>query len=131
MTDTKKGTILIIEDNVTNLNIAKELFEYAGYETLEAYDADSGLKRLHEQKPSLILLDMLMPGKDGFETGREIKSNPEFKDIPIVAFTALATSEEQEKIMEAGCQGIVTKPLDVQTFVQTIESYLTTTESEI
>lgn len=119
-----KTSILIIDDNAMNLDITKDLLEFAGYETWEAEDALTGIKIMKDQKPDLVLLDLLMPHVDGFEAMRMIHADPDIKDIPLIAFTALASEEDREKAIYQGCKGVIVKPIDTTTFITTVESYL-------
>jgi two-component system, sensor histidine kinase and response regulator len=116
--------ILIIDDNAMNLDIAKDLLQHAGFKTLEAEDAETGIRLMKETKPDLVLLDLLMPRVDGFEAMRTIQADPEIQDIPVVAFTALASQEDQTKALKSGCRGIIVKPIDASIFIPTIQSYL-------
>jgi CheY-like chemotaxis protein len=119
-----KGTILIVEDNTLNSEMIKELLEEVGYETLEAQDADAGLRQAKQKHPDLILMDIYMPGKNGYEATRSLKSDPETQDIPILAFTALAMEKDRQRAEAAGCIGVISKPIDVDTFASKVTSYL-------
>lgn len=121
---TAKGTVLIIEDNVLNLDMARRLLEKGGYETLQAEEADTGIRLAQDQKPDLILMDMHLPIRNGYEASRILKSDDRTRDIPIVAFTALAMEEEQEKALDSGCSGIISKPINVDTFAETVGSFM-------
>lgn len=124
MPNHSKGTVLIIEDNVLNLDMASELLEMDGFNILRAEDAITGIQLARENKPDLILMDLHLPYQDGFTTTRTIKTDPELKDIPIVAFTALAMREDQEKALNYGCSGVISKPINVNSFARTIEGYI-------
>ncbi len=124
VTTATKGTVLIIEDNLLNLDMASELLEIAGFQTFEAEDANVGLKMAREVHPDLILMDLHLPFKDGFVTTQTLKADPELKDIPVVAFTALAMREDQEKALAYGCAGVISKPIDVNNFASDVERYL-------
>ncbi len=116
--------ILIIEDNPTNLKLVKLLLTVEGYEIRTAVDAEEALKVLETFHPQLILMDLQLPVKSGFELTREIKSNPKLKDIYIVALTAYAMKGDEEKAKAAGCNGYMTKPISVATFPDDIAQYL-------
>ncbi len=124
MEENAKKTILIIEDNRLNLEMASELLTLSGFQVVQAEDARTGIELLDVVNPDLILMDLHLPYLDGFEATKIIKSNPKYQDIPIVAFTALAMKEDQEKAIACGCSGVVSKPIDVTTFSDTIRSYL-------
>lgn len=117
-------TILIIEDNEQNLDMAKDLLQRAGFKTIEAEDADSGIKIAKEQKPALILMDMHLPVMNGYEASQILKNDPMTRDIPIVGFTALAMEEDQKRAIEHGCIGVIAKPIDVDRFAELVASYL-------
>ncbi len=119
-----KGKILVIEDNRLNFDMACELLDLAGFETFFAEDAINGIKTARDVHPDLILMDLHMPYTDGFTATQTIKSDPDLKAIPIVAFTALAMREEQEKALAVGCSGVISKPIDVSHFAETVEDYL-------
>jgi CheY-like chemotaxis protein len=116
--------ILVVEDNVLNLKMAKKLLEIAGYQTIDAANADDSIRLAIQQSPDLILMDMHMPGKNGYVASKELKSIPQTAHIPIVAFTALAMPEEQKKAIEHGCVGIISKPIDAVNFAKTVGSFL-------
>lgn len=117
-------TILIVEDNDLNLKMARDLLQMAGYQTLEAEDATVGLSLAKKNRPDLILMDMYLPIMDGYETTKTLKADSELRDIPVIAFTALAMDQERKKAFAAGCSGFISKPIDVEKFTETIRSFL-------
>jgi two-component system, cell cycle response regulator DivK len=119
-----KGTILIIEDNVDNLDLVRFLLEDAGYSVLAAADGRTGLE-MAVQQPRLVLLDLSIPEIDGWNLAEMFKSNEAIKHIPLVALTAHALPGDRKKALDAGCDGYISKPLDIANFVQMIEEYLT------
>jgi two-component system cell cycle response regulator DivK len=119
-----KSMVLIIEDNELNLDLAKELLEEIGFETMEAEDADTGIQLAKKYHPDLILMDMHLPNKNGYEASKTLKLDTETKDIPIVAFTALAMKEEKVRAMAYGCSGLISKPIDVDHFAETVAAFL-------
>jgi PAS domain S-box-containing protein len=121
---TQASCILVIDDNAMNLNIAQDLLEHTGLSVITALDAMNGIRLMKENKPSLVLLDLLMPGCDGFETLENIKKDSELQDIPIIAFTALASLEDKEKALKGGCKDIILKPINTETFIKTIQDNL-------
>jgi CheY-like chemotaxis protein len=118
------GKVLIVEDNVLNLDMASELLNIAGFETYQAENANTGIAMAKRVKPDIILMDLHMPHQDGFSATQLLKQDPQLKDIPVVAFTALAMREDQEKAFSAGCVGVISKPIDVNRFAETVRSYL-------
>ena len=117
-------TILIVDDNATNLKLARVLLTALGYATLTAVDADDALARLREYRPELILMDLQLPGMDGFALTRALKDSPDTMTIPIVALTAYAMKGDDERARAAGCDGYVTKPIDANMLTATIEECL-------
>jgi len=120
----EKVKILIVEDNPTNLKLEQLLLTIEGYEVHTAIDAEAAVKVLENLHPQLILMDLQLPGKNGFDLTRELKSDPKFKDICIVALTAYAMKGDEEKAKSAGCDGYMTKPISVATFPSEIAQYL-------
>lgn len=116
--------ILIVEDNEMSMKMAKTLLQVAGYDTLEADNADLGIRLAREHHPNLILMDMHLPQKSGYEASQELKSDPETGNIPIIAFTALAMREEQQRALAHGCAGVISKPIDIRHFAQTVAEFL-------
>ena len=117
-------SILIIEDNPTNLKLEKLLLSIEGYEIKTAIDAEQALNILKTFRPKLILMDIQLPGKNGLELTRELKSNPDHKYIIIVALTSYAMKGDEEKAKAAGCDGYMTKPISVAQFPAMIAQYL-------
>ncbi|MES2973616.1 MAG: response regulator [Pseudomonadota bacterium] len=103
--------ILIIEDNVANMKLASLLLHNAGHSVLRAVDAESGLTLAQSALPDLILMDLQLPGIDGLAATALLKRTPATSGIPVVALTALAMKEDQEKARAAGCDAYISKPL--------------------
>lgn len=116
--------ILIIEDNLLNLKLAKRLISVAGMHTLTAYNAEDGIKLARLEKPDLILMDIQLPGINGLDATKIIKTAPETSFIPVVAVSAHAMHEEMDRAREAGCSGYITKPIDTRTFIKTLNGFL-------
>ncbi len=116
--------ILIVEDNPTNLKLAKLLLTVEGYEVRTAVDAEEAVKVLATFHPRLILMDLQLPGKNGLDLTRELKADPHFKDILIVALTAYAMKGDEDRAKAAGCDGYMTKPVSATTFPIEIADYL-------
>jgi two-component system cell cycle response regulator DivK len=115
-----------VEDNATNAEMAVELLETGGFKTLHAFDVDHGLEMARRYHPNLILMDMLIPEKSGLETIPEVKADPQLRDIPLVAFTALGLESDCQQFLSEGCSGVISKPIDVETFVDTVTGFLKT-----
>jgi|GEM_PF-2174284 len=123
-------TVLIIEDNQMNLDLAREVLEIAGFVIIGADDAEKGINFAKEYQPDLILMDLYMPVKSGYEVCKELKGDLQTKHIPIVAFTALVMEKDKEKAIEYGCEGIISKPININTFVSIVESYIKNTSTK-
>jgi len=121
-------TILIVEDEPKNMKLLRDLLQRFGYEILEAPDGEQGVKITGEKIPDLILMDIMMPKMDGLEATRIIKADNKTKHIPVIALTSYAMKGDREKTIEAGCDGYIAKPLDIQEVLKTIEHFLTAQE---
>jgi two-component system cell cycle response regulator DivK len=120
----ERETILVIEDNPLNLEIAVFLLEEAGFNIFSAEDAEQGIEIAQHSPVDLILMDLHLPGMDGFEATHLLKSDPHLRSVPIVAFTALCTADDQEKARLNGSNGLICKPINVGTFADTVDGYL-------
>lgn len=116
--------ILIVDDNPANLKLIRVLLTAEGYVVRVAGDAEEALAVLAEFRPRLILMDLQLPGMDGLTLTRRLKSDPEQRDIAILALTAYAMKGDEEKAREAGCDGYVTKPIDTRRLPGEIARFL-------
>ena len=116
--------ILIIEDQEDNRQIIHDVLGANGYESLEAISGEEGLTIAAREKPDLILMDIQLPGMDGYEVTRRIKANAALKHIPIIAVTSYALSGDDQKAFDAGCDGYVTKPVSPRMLLSKIREYL-------
>jgi CheY-like chemotaxis protein len=116
--------LLIVDDNPTNLKLARVLLSSEGYEVRTAADAEAALGVLAGFRPSLILVDIQMPGMDGLELTRCLRSEPAMQGVVIVALTAYAMKGDDERMLAAGCDGYIAKPIDTRTLAQTVAGYL-------
>lgn len=116
--------ILIVEDDYDNLELVRFILVRAGYETLAARDGREGVEIARRERPDLILMDLAMPEMDGWSASREIKSDPELNHIPVVALTVRSLTEDRIRAMEAGCDGYITKPMNVTDFVEDVRHYI-------
>jgi two-component system cell cycle response regulator DivK len=119
-----KGTILYIEDNPDNRLLVKRILLADDYTLLEAKDAAEALKILEDAHPDLILMDINMPEMDGYTLTAKIKSMPGFEHTPILALTANVMRGDKEKTLEAGCDGYIQKPLDIDQLTREIERFI-------
>jgi len=116
--------ILVIEDNQANIELIDFLLGAHGYTPLLASDGKEGLQLASQQRPDLVLLDLRMPGLDGYEVAAAIRKQPELAHTRIVAVTASAMAGERERIAAAGFDGYIQKPIDPETFISQIERFL-------
>jgi two-component system, cell cycle response regulator DivK len=116
--------ILAIEDHEENRRLLRDLLTSFGYELTEAVTGEEGLTAAAADPLDLILMDIQLPGIDGYETTRRIKANPALSHIPIIAVTSYALSGDDIKALEAGCDAYVTKPFDPADLLEKIKGYL-------
>jgi two-component system cell cycle response regulator DivK len=116
--------ILIIEDNDKNLKLVRDVLQFNGYQTAEAMTAEDGLVLARSQHPALILLDIQLPGMDGFAALRQLRADPITKSISVMAVTASAMEQDRQKILKAGFDGYMTKPINVKKFTGEIRAVL-------
>jgi CheY-like chemotaxis protein len=116
--------VLVVEDNPLNMELARDLLEDHGYEVLEAADWVECLAVLSTRRPDLVLMDVQLPDKDGLQITRELRADPRYADLLIVAMTAHAMTDDEQRVREAGCDGYLTKPIDTRTLAQHVERYL-------
>jgi two-component system, cell cycle response regulator DivK len=116
--------ILSIEDQVDNQRIVRDLMASAGYQVIEAVRGDQGVALAEECNPDLILMDIQLPGLDGYEATRRIKANPKLRRIPIIVVTSYALSGDEEKARAAGCDAYLAKPFDCMKLLAVVRQYL-------
>jgi two-component system cell cycle response regulator DivK len=116
--------ILVVEDHEENRRLLRDLLTSFGYELIEAVTGEEGLVSAETHRPDLILMDIQLPGLDGYETTRRIKANPALRRIPVIAVTSYALSGDDVKALEAGCDAYVTKPFDPAELLEKIRVYL-------
>jgi PAS domain S-box-containing protein len=121
---TSRPTILLVEDTKEVVMMIKDYLEISGYNVFTAQDGMDGLVQARHVKPDLILMDVQMPRMDGFETTLKLRSDPDFKDTPIIALTALAMPHDRERCLEAGMDEYISKPVNLKTLVKIIQSCL-------
>jgi CheY-like chemotaxis protein len=119
-----KNKILYIDDDDNNGNLMKRVLEAAGYTVLLAPNGSMGLAQANREQPDLILLDIFMPDLDGYEVARRLRGMERTKDTPILAISVSSKEETKQLSTEAGCNGYITKPIDVDLISQQIGEYL-------
>lgn len=120
-----RGIILYVEDNLDNRNLIRRVLMAEGYSMVDAMNGKQAIERLEEGRIDLILMDINMPDMDGYTLTAKIKAMERFARIPIVAVTANVMRGDREKSMEAGCDGYIQKPIDIDILAQQIERFLT------
>jgi two-component system cell cycle response regulator DivK len=116
--------ILIVEDDPMSLELFRDVLQVSGYATLEATDGKRGVELAQEKKPDLILMDIQLPVMDGLEATSILKADSATKNIPIIALTAYAMEEDEERVIQAGADGYLTKPIRIQGFLAKVEEHL-------
>ena len=119
-----KWKVLLIEDNERNRYLTTFLLEKSGYQVLQAVDGPTGIEMVEQVEPDLILLDIQLPGMDGYTVATELTKNRGRVDIPIVAVTSYAMVGDRERALSSGCVGYIEKPINPETFVSQMEQYL-------
>jgi len=117
-------TILVIEDNALNMKLVKSLLKIGNYTVLEAEDAETGIRLARERKPDLILMDIQLPGMDGLTATRILKEDTAVNGTPIIALTSHAMEGDEQKALNAGCAGYISKPIDTKSFLHTLRLFL-------
>jgi two-component system, cell cycle response regulator DivK len=107
-------TVLVVEDNPLNLKLMRDVLGHAGYRVLEATDGERGIALAREQRPDLVLMDVQLPGIDGVEALGRLRADPDTAGIPVVALTAFAMKDDRERLLAAGFDGYVEKPVSVR-----------------
>ncbi len=120
----EEKSVLVIEDNRLNMKLVRALLKIGDYHIMEAVNAETGIRLTRENRPDLVLIDIQLPDMDGLRATRIIKEDSATKDIPVVAITSYAMQGDEEKALEAGCTGFITKPIDTRNFLKIISQFL-------
>jgi len=125
MNDHSNGhTILVVEDNPKNLKLIKAVLEFSGFEVIEALSGEEGVRLAAEASPDLILMDLQLPGIDGAEALRQIRSTTVGPGVPVVAVTAFAMSDDRERAFASGFDGYVEKPISAVALPQQVRDFI-------
>ena len=116
--------ILVVEDNERNLKLLRDVLEYAGYDVRVARTGEDAITLAVKEPPDLVLMDLQLPGIDGMEALRRLRESPRTADIPVVAVTAQAMKQDRERVLEAGFNGYIEKPISVRAFPDQVRSFL-------
>ncbi|MEO8034920.1 MAG: response regulator [Acidobacteriota bacterium] len=117
-------SILVVDDNPTNLKLVSDVLAFDGYHVLQAADAEVAQELLRRTLPDLILMDIALPGMDGLTLTRQLKADGRTSHILIVALTAFAMKGDERRALEAGCDGYITKPFDTRALAGAVAGYL-------
>jgi two-component system, cell cycle response regulator DivK len=115
------ANVLVVEDNPSNMKLTRYLLEQAGHHVLESGDASLAIQIARTHVPDLILMDVQLPGVDGLTATRMLKADPDLRHVPVVALTALAMRGDEQRILAAGCDGYIAKPIEYRQFLARIE----------
>lgn len=116
--------ILIVEDNDLNLKLFRDLLTAHGYETIETREGMEAIVLTRSEQPDLILMDIQLPEISGLDVTRRLKAEDALRNIPIIAVTAFAMKDDEEKILSAGCQAYISKPISIVPFLNTVRRFL-------
>ncbi len=119
-----KPRVLVIEDNEQNIYMITYLLEHAGFEVLQARTGVLGIDLANEHRPDLIILDIQLPGMDGYEVAERLRATSDLDAVPIVAVTSHAMAGDRERVLLAGCTDYLEKPIDTETFVDSVARHL-------
>jgi two-component system cell cycle response regulator DivK len=117
-------TILVVEDNPKNMKLVRDVLEFAGHQVIEAITGEEGVRVAQETPIDLVLMDLQLPGIDGFEALRLIRSAGKNRDVPVVAVTASAMPDDRARTLESGFDGYVEKPISVRGLSQQVDDFL-------
>jgi CheY-like chemotaxis protein len=120
----RRYRVLLVEDDPQNLYLMEFLLREAGFRVLVAHDGEEALEAAARERPDLVLTDISMPNLDGYEVARRLKGSPRTHDIPIVAVTAYSMKGDRERILAAGCDGYISKPVEADVFIEQVRRYL-------
>ena len=116
--------VLIVEDNDKNRKLVRDVLTFKGYEVIETETGEEGVRLAQERRPTLVLMDIRLPGIDGVEVLRRLRAEETTRAIPVMAMTASVMSEDRQKIMAAGFDGYQSKPINVSDFVAAVAELL-------
>jgi two-component system cell cycle response regulator DivK len=117
--------ILVVEDNPLNLKLLRDVLQFAGYDVIEARSGEEGLRLAQEHPPDLVLMDLQLPGIDGYEALRRLRQGNVVPNVPVVAVTAFAMADDRKRALAAGFDGYVEKPISVRELPGHVEAFFT------
>ena len=116
--------ILVVEDNENNMYLISFIIEKMGHRPIQARSGEEGIERAERERPDLILMDIQLPGIDGLETTRRIRASTTGINLPIIAITSFVMTGDRERLLAAGCNGYIEKPINPETIMEEIAAYL-------
>ena len=116
--------VLIVEDNEKNMKLVRDILQAKGYETAEAVNAEDGIKLALERVPDLVLMDIQLPGMNGMEALKVLRSEPKTAKVPVIAITASVMTQDRKQIMDTGFDGFIEKPINLKEFLATVQGAL-------
>jgi CheY-like chemotaxis protein len=116
--------ILVVEDNEQSRKLVRDILKFKGYEIVEAETGEDGVRLAQERRPSLVLMDIRLPGIDGIEALGRLRAGTDTRSIPVLAMTASVMTEDRQKIMDAGFDAFQSKPINVKEFMAAVEQLL-------
>lgn len=116
--------VLVVEDNELNLKLFNDLLDAHGYKTIEVRDGRNAYDIVGKEVPDLVIMDIQLPYISGIDVIKKIKTDKKLKHIPILAVTAYAMKDDEEKIKEAGCEDYLSKPIDIASFIEKVKRYV-------
>lgn len=116
--------ILVVEDNEKGRKLVRDVLTFKGYTIIEAETGEEGVRLAQERRPSLVLMDIRLPGIDGIEALGQLRAEPATREIPVLAMTASVMTEHRQKVMDAGFDAFQSKPIKVKDFVAAVEQLL-------
>jgi two-component system cell cycle response regulator DivK len=114
--------VLIVEDNEKNMKLVRDILQAKGYETMEAVNAEDGIKLALERVPDLVLMDIQLPGMNGMEALKVLRSKEATAKVPVVAITASVMTQDRQQIMDTGFDGFIEKPINLREFLATVQA---------
>ncbi len=121
---TRQPVVLLVEDNERNLKLARDVLEYAGFTVVVATTGEEGVQQARESLPDVILMDLQLPGIDGFAALEQLRGHPPTAHIPVVALTAFAMRSDRERVLDSGFSGYLEKPISVREFPAQVRRHL-------
>jgi len=121
MAGTARQKVLVVEDNELNMKLFRDLLDAFGYETVECRDGSKVIDLAREVSPSLIIMDIQLPEVSGLDITRWLKDDPQLSHIPVLAVTAFAMRADEQRVMEAGCEAYLSKPIQISSFMRAVD----------